>query len=175
MRFIDFACVVMLMTTVSCSYSTYNLNWVLLKKNACFQARDNQPAVIPVNKSGWLVAAKLVHVSGILKCYPPLSGSKFGCSDDILFNTYVCDDKRQIIFPSPNQKITYDTYKNFQYRGYSPNDNEVVFTDLSYPVYLNAGKQITIWNGEDLADKTEEDNFGIVCVDVYGSFFGSLN
>ena len=162
----------MMMETVACAY---NLNWVLLKKNACFQAKDNQPAVVPVNKSGWLVAAKLVHVSGILKCHPSLPGSKFGCVNGDLFNIFVCDEKRQTIFPSPNQAIIYDAYRNFQYRGFTANDNEVVFTDLSYPVYLKAGKQITIWNGEDLIDLTEGDNSGTVCVDVYGLFYSSLN
>ena len=151
------------------------MNWVLLKRNACFQAKENKPAVVSVNKSGWLVAAKLVHVSGILKCHPSLPGSKFGCVNDDLFNVYVCDEKRKIIFPSPNQAIVYDDYKNFQYHGFTANDDEVVFTDLSYPVYLKAGKQITIWNGEDLIDLTEGDNSGTVCVDVYGSFHSSLN
>ncbi|XP_065659206.1 uncharacterized protein LOC100202932 [Hydra vulgaris] len=174
MRFIVFACVLlMLMTTVACTHN--DLEWVLLKKNACFHARGNQPAVVSVNKTGWLVAAKLVHVSGIMKCHPSLPGSNFGCVIDNLFNVFICDEKRQIIFPSPNQAITYDPYKNYQYRGFTANENEVVFTDLSYPVYLKAGKQVTIWNGEDLFDLTEEDNSGIVCVDVYGSFLNTLN
>ncbi|XP_002163010.1 uncharacterized protein LOC100215883 [Hydra vulgaris] len=151
------------------STNLQDLKWVLLRKNACFSGASDLPAIVPIWQDGFLVATKLVHVSGIIKCSGSAQGSNFGCYDDhTKLNVFVCDDKRQVIFPSPSQVITYDYYKNYQYPGFMATDKEIIFSNFPYPVFVNNGEQITIWNGEDLFNVADTDNSGRVCVDVYG-------
>ncbi|XP_002163060.2 uncharacterized protein LOC100212279 [Hydra vulgaris] len=182
MKLIIFACLLPIIVS-ECAINNNNnnnrlidLKWVLLRRNLCFQARNDLPGFVPVYENGWLVATKLVYVSGSLKCWPSAQGSNFGCTDDhTKFSVYVCDGKKQTIFPSPNQALTYDGTKSYQYPGFTANDNEVIFTEFSYPAYMKEGQHITIWSGEDLYNSNEGDNSGIVCVNVFGSFANSLN
>ena len=146
------------------------MKWVLLRKNACFHGKNDLPAYVPVSEKGFLVALKLVYVSGVIKCYGSAQGSNFGCADDhTKFSVIVCDSKRQIIFPSPNQAITYDGSKLYQYPGFTTNENEVIFSEFANPVYIKEGQYLTVWNVEDLVNNAESDNSGSACVDVYGS------
>ncbi|XP_065660476.1 uncharacterized protein LOC136084398 [Hydra vulgaris] len=145
--------------------------WLLLRKKACFEARDEHPAFVPINIKGWLSEIKLVNVSGVLKCWQQATGSKFGCySDANSLSMYITDNKRKMIFPTANQQLIYDA-KTYKLPGVSANDNEMKFSKLDYPVpYRREEQFIEIWNGEDLFNYTEENNSGKVCADVYGIF-----
>ncbi|XP_065656127.1 uncharacterized protein LOC136081822 isoform X2 [Hydra vulgaris] len=151
--------------------SSSDSRWKLLKKEACYQAKGDLPANIEINQNGILIAVKLVYINGIVKCHSSFSGSYFGCfTDQTLFNLAISDKNRVVLFPPPNQAITYDGYKNYKYPGYLPNDKEVVFTNYDYPTYFKTGDRILIWNYEDLNNSNEGDNSGQVCMDVYGAF-----
>ncbi|XP_047122316.1 uncharacterized protein LOC100203996 [Hydra vulgaris] len=147
------------------------IKWKLLRKNVCLEPKGDKPGLLTLNEQGLFVATKLVYVSGKAISNPSFPGSHFGLTDDILFNVLVCDDKKEIIFPSPIEPLTYQYQgKHYKYRGYKASDNEVIFTDYSFPVYMKEGTNITIWFGEDLTNIGDLDNSGILCLDVYGSF-----
>ncbi|XP_065660471.1 uncharacterized protein LOC136084395 [Hydra vulgaris] len=145
-----------------------DLNWIMLRKNACFEASGNHSAYVPLVTRGWLTDIKLVHVSGVLKCYLTSGGSNFGCYDDGFFNLYITDNKNKIVFPFSNQQLTYDN-KAYKLPGLSAKDNEMVLPNFNHPIpYLREEQYIEIWNGEDLFDYGENDNSGRVCVNIYG-------
>ncbi|XP_065656936.1 macrophage mannose receptor 1 isoform X2 [Hydra vulgaris] len=148
-----------------------DLKWILLKKGACFEGKNDLPANVPINLNGVLVGVKLVHQSGRVKCSPFWEGSNFGCTNEQnLFSISVCDNKKMVLFPSPNQAINYDASRNYQYPVYLPTDKEVIFTNYEYPPYLRNGDSITIWNNEDLFNLGDVDNVGQTCVDIFGTF-----
>ncbi|XP_047138481.1 uncharacterized protein LOC105843885 [Hydra vulgaris] len=152
--------------------SASDSRWKLLQKEACYKGKNDFPAKVEINQYGALVAVKLVYISGRMKCANSFIGSYFGCfSDQTLFNLAITDENKIVLFPPPNHAITYiDSSKNYRYPGYLPTDKEVVFTNYAYPTYFKSGDYISIWNYEDLLDYGDTDNFGEVCMDVYGAF-----
>ncbi|XP_047143718.1 uncharacterized protein LOC124817534 [Hydra vulgaris] len=174
MKLFILACLISILTAekeIKSKKENCSNEWVLLQKNTCFEAKGDNPAIIPVKIKGWLSEIKLVHVSGVLKCWQHSSGSKFGCYDggNDLY-VFITDNKRKVIFPSTNQPLTYGP-RDYKLPGVTANDNEVIFSKLEYPVpYRREEQYIKVWNGEDLFGFTEHDNSGKVCVDAYGMF-----
>ncbi|XP_065660470.1 uncharacterized protein LOC136084393 isoform X2 [Hydra vulgaris] len=172
MKLVILACLIpILLAELEIKSKNCNSEWKLIRKMACFEAKNEHPALVPINTKGWLSKIKLGNANGVLKCSLQSTGSKFGCySNGTFLNIYITDNKRKLIFPSANQKLTYGS-KAYKLPGFSANDTEVTFSNLDYPVpYLIEEQFIQIWNGEDLFDYTEADNSGKVCVDVYGIF-----
>ncbi|XP_065679542.1 uncharacterized protein LOC105843886 isoform X2 [Hydra vulgaris] len=172
-------CVGNLSETIKCNLDKcigltlgFSLQWNLLKRVACFQPKGDFPAQIQINQYGVLIGIKMMHLYGGTKCYNSSMGSRFGCfNDQSYFNLVVTDNNKVILFPSPNQEVTYiDGSKNYQYPGFLPTDKEVVFINFEYPTYFKVGDYISIWNFEDFNNFNEEDNSGEVCVNVYGAF-----
>nr|XP_047144407.1 uncharacterized protein LOC124817976 [Hydra vulgaris] len=90
-----------------------NLNWVLLKKSACFQAKGDQPAVVSVNISGWLVAAKLVHVSDNLKCNPSLPGANLAALTAIYLMSLFAMKNNKLFFHLQVKQLFMMLIENF--------------------------------------------------------------
>ena len=44
---------------------------------------------------------------------------------------------------------------------------QLVFRNLSNPLFLSRGQELQIWYGQDLVGCAENDNTGTTCVDVY--------
>ncbi|XP_065656123.1 coadhesin-like isoform X1 [Hydra vulgaris] len=157
---------------VSGSGFVFDLKWSSLKKEVCLHAKDDLPAQVPINQNGVLVGIKIVYLNGRLKCHDSFTGSNFGCfNDQRYFNLAVTDNKRLVLFPSQSLNYLYiDGSKNYQYPGFLPTDNEVIFVNYNYPTYFKIGDYIAVWNYEDLLNYYEGDNSGRMCVDVYGAF-----
>nr|XP_047137903.1 uncharacterized protein LOC100212432 [Hydra vulgaris] len=145
--------------------------WNLLKKGACFEGKNDQPAEVPINRNGAIVEVKLVHQTGRVKCADFFIGSNFGCfNDQTLFSVFICNKNKKVLFPSSRKPLTFPDNRNYIYPGYLPTDKEVILTNYDDPSYFNKGDSIYIWNNEDLYNAGEGDNVGRACVDVYVSF-----
>ncbi|XP_065656161.1 uncharacterized protein LOC100212432 isoform X5 [Hydra vulgaris] len=156
-------------TQVISKYS--DSKWNLLKKGACFEGKNDQPAEVPINRNGAIVKVKLVHQTGRVKCADFFIGSNFGCfNDQTLFSVFICNKNKKVLFPSSRKPLTFPDNRNYIYPGYLPTDKEVIFTNYDDPSYFNEGDSIYIWNNEDLYNAGEVDNVGRACVDVYVSF-----
>ena len=68
-----------------------------------------------------------------------------------------------MIFPQNYQNQAYVL------PGYHENSSELVFSRLSPPLALRvaAGEKYWVWYHEDFMDKSEDNNAGRTCVDVY--------
>ena len=52
--------------------------------------------------------------------------------------------------------------------------DELVFSNFDYPLYLHPYMELRVWFGEDLKNRSEGDNQGRVCVDVFAYVIGDI-
>ena len=79
---------------------------------------------------------------------------------------FVTDAENKILYPSP-RLVTLGTNGWYKLPGYKIFSPELVFADFGYPNYLKKDDKLRIWYGEDLHDKSESDNHGSTCMDIY--------
>ena len=150
-------------------------SWIQQDEKVCFGAKRGKFGRFHINRDGVLMGLKLKHLSGYLTCvkqYPSYK-SNFGCNGPI--NSYynkntvgvvVTDDQNNIIFP---HSATY-TKGFYTLPGYDSMKKLLSFTDYSSPIYAPKGLELRIWYLEDLINYTEDENDGVVCVDVSAKF-----
>jgi len=109
---------------------------------------------------------KLVYISGFVTCnrhHVPF-GSHWACRKKSKLATVVANAKNQVIFPHNYQNRTYNL------PGYRGDSTELVFNELSPPLTVAAGDEYRIWFHDDFVDKTEDNNDGHTCADVYAPY-----
>ena len=115
---------------------------------------------------------KLVHRSGQIRCVnDPAANSKWGCNTTHLechLGILLTDEINTVLHPK-KRLVEYKSGKYFYeippFDGYS---KSITFSDYTSPICLITGQELRLWYAEDLADKSEHDNYGEVCIDVYG-------
>ena len=138
----------------------------------CIEARSDKYATFRHHRQpGFLAAIKFVHVSGRIRChYSPVHNSNWGCRRNVQSNLgiFLTDWKDHIIFPNKRQAYFAENGRWYGLAGYDASSAELVMSNFADPIYVNGNQRLRIWYGEDLYDHSEEDNYGKVCMDVYG-------
>ena len=133
----------------------------------CFGARDNQFGRFRVEVGGSIQAVKLVHVSGAVNCYfPRNASSKWGCDLPNVrqeISVLLTDTSNTILLPM-SQRFSYTI------PGYDAQSSEIVLSGFPNPLHLSPDKELRLWYGEDLRDRSEHDNNGISCTDVFAKY-----
>jgi len=106
-----------------------------------------------------------VYISGFVTCNEENQpyGSHWACQKGSKIAIIVTNTKREVIFPQNYQN------KAYVLPGYHENSSELVFSRLSPPLALRvaAGEKYWVWYHEDFMNKSEDNNGGHTCVDVY--------
>ena len=133
----------------------------------CFGARDNQFGRFRVEVGGSIQAVKLVHVSGAVNCYfPRNASSKWGCDLPSVrqeISVLLTDTSNTILLPM-SQRFSYTI------PGYDAQSSEIVLSGFPNPLHLSPDKELRLWYGEDLLDRSEQDNNGTSCTDVFAKY-----
>ena len=150
-------------------------SWVKVNSRpVCFGARDNKYGSFNVPYGGKIVAVKLVHLSGYVTCaVSQISHYSFWGCDNIPslknhVNVIITTSSNTIITPvSPFLKNHVAKFSELPgYNSFSP---EIILPRFS-PHSVNSGQELRLWYGEDLTDRTESDNGGWVCCNVYALY-----
>ncbi|XP_029201480.2 uncharacterized protein LOC114965923 [Acropora millepora] len=133
----------------------------------CFGARDNQFGRFRVEVGGSIQAVKLVHVSGAVNCcFLRNASSKWGCDLPNVrqaISVLLTDTSDTILLPM-SQRFSYTI------PGYDAQSSEIVLSGFPNPLHLSPDKELRLWYGEDLLDRSEQDNNGISCTDVFAKY-----
>ena len=107
-----------------------------------------------------------MYISGFVTCdkYTVPYGSHWACGKRSSIATVVTQATNEVILPQNYQ------YKYYDLPGYHANSSELVFDGLSPPLRVAAGDEYRIWFQEDFVHKSEEDNDGHTCVEVYARY-----
>lgn len=135
----------------------------------CSGTKGDQFGKFYVPSSGKLAALRLVHLYGYVSCHPRSYGrwSYWGCASSKI-NIVVTNSSNHVILPA-EQFISGET-KWSKIPGYTSLSPQILLSVFSDPVEITAGEELRLWYGEDLANKDEDDNEGMVCADVYGLY-----
>ena len=58
-------------------------------------------------------------------------------------------------------------YYSYQIAGIGVNSPELVFNKLPTPLSVSSSQEFQIWYGQDLVNRSEDNNAGQTCADVY--------
>jgi hypothetical protein len=96
--------------------------------------------------------------------------SNWGCRRNVQSNLgiFLTDWKDHIIFPNKRQAFFAQSGRWYGLAGYDASSPELVMSNFADPIYVNGNQRLRIWYGEDLYDHDEENNYGRVCMDIYG-------
>lgn len=147
----------------------------------CFGARHNQYGRFNAPYSGNIGAVKLVHLYGYVSCDTRRTSywSYWGCGNNPyagikdLVDVVITTSSNRIILP-PSQ-FTTSFLKWSKIPGYNSLSPELVLSSFSSPFRVYSGQQLRLWYAEDLLNRSEGDNGGRACCDVYGLYvWGAL-
>ncbi|XP_015760567.1 PREDICTED: uncharacterized protein LOC107339769 isoform X2 [Acropora digitifera] len=133
----------------------------------CFGARDNQFGRFRVEVGGSIHAVKLVHVSGAVNCcFLRNASSKWGCD---LPNVR---QEISVLLTDTSDTILLPMSQHFSYTipGYDAQSSEIVLSGFPNPLHLSPDKELRLWYGEDLHGRSEQDNSGTSCTDVFAKY-----
>ena len=54
--------------------------------------------------------------------------------------------------------------------GYDAQSSEIIFSGFPNPLHLSSDGEFRLWYWEDLRDKSENDNAGTSCTDVFAKY-----
>lgn len=140
--------------------------WIKLNQDeVCFGAKNDSYGNFTITSDGTIIALKLVYISGFVTCNKVNQpyGSHWACQKGSKIAIIVTNTKKEVMFPQNYQNQAYVL------PGYHENSSELVFSRLSPPLALRvaAGEEYWVWYHEDFMDKSEYNNGGHTCVDVY--------
>ncbi|XP_020620127.1 uncharacterized protein LOC110057864 [Orbicella faveolata] len=149
--------------------------WIKLNTApVCFGAKGNQFGKFSVPSGGRLLAIKLVHMYGYVRCttgnvqywsYWGCGTVHGGVGDQV--SVVVTTSTNGVLLPA-SQFITDSTHKWFRIPGYNSLSPELVLSVFSSPPTVTSGQVLRLWYGEDLAsDVGDRDNDGTSCCDVF--------
>ena len=99
--------------------------------------------------------------------------SYWGCNDNPStgprVNVVITNLRNHILLP-PNQFISYKSSKWYKIPGYNSLSPELVLPVFLNPISVPSNQVLRLWYGEDLTNKSEGDNGGRVCTDVYSIY-----
>ena len=142
------------------------LGWKYIGYGCSGAKHNSYNEVTYSGKDNFIGAVKLVHRSGYVGCYAS-AHSNWGCAPwrtDIF--TVVTDVKNQVMYPAPRISPLQGSGW-YKLPGFTSSSPELVLSDFGHPTYLTHGTKLRIWYAEDLLGKTESDNHGRTCYQVY--------
>lgn len=143
----------------------------------CFGSKDSAFGRFYIKQNMTVTAIKLVHLSGYVTCNDKLESarSNWGCGfyttggnvtfEDRLY-TIITDHQDHKIFP---QDEFIKSFQSLSYNlpgGITSKSPELFFTNFT-PMNVTAGQEYRIWYGQDLINRSEDNNEGNVCAEVY--------
>ena len=151
--------------------------WVRLNGDnpICFLGWGDTPGKFESRYDGFVGALKLVHINGKITCdrNKPSYKSNWGCykEDKNLLCIFITDLNKNLLFNRTGGDLG-NNVKKYWYGSkiFGPDSEEIVFSRMEDPQFVNSGFQMRIWYGEDLGNIDEINNDGQTCVDVYAHF-----
>lgn len=137
----------------------------------CIRAKgDHYSSLQYQGPSKFLAAIKFVFLNGQIRCFSSnVFNSNWGCiKGGASLNMFFTDWKNHVIFPKSRHVTFSGKGKWYSLPGFDEISPELVMSDFANPFYLYSNLRMRIWYGEDLFDVSESDNYGKVCMDVYG-------
>lgn len=144
------------------------MTWKIQQRNVCFETRDNKYGTFTIKNNGLLNSIKLVHKSGSVSCRTGSGESNWGCGTNHI-STVVTNARNGILFPDYLSKSGWFSDPNF-----TSMSKSLILEDPSIYTHVIKGQEMRLWYGEDILGKTEGDNRGKVCADVYADIQGSF-
>lgn len=109
-----------------------------------------------------MAAIKLRHRSGWVNCRP--HGKSFwGCDDTEHISMAITDDKDHVLFPKALNDNGWVRIEGYDGR----TSKELVLEPVHRDKVCVRGTELRVWYGSDLKNRSENDNQGMSCVDVY--------
>ena len=142
----------------------------------CFGARGDHFGRFYTPSSGKLAAIKLVHLYGYVSCAAILGRSSFsywGCGYlkhphswvNELVNVVIATSANHILFPPSQFVVSKEKWSKIP--GYTSLSPALVLSAYALPQSVSSGQELRLWFGEDFVNRSEGDNGGRACCDVY--------
>ncbi|KAL9982510.1 hypothetical protein ACROYT_G004560 [Oculina patagonica] len=157
--------------------SNKTFEWSQLNlRQVCFECAGDRYGAIPnfLSEPRLVAAMKLMYKEGAIRCTQNKAyNSRWGChsGSKIPLNIIITDQKNQIIYPRSEYIKDWNTLWYAMPGVDESYSNELVFSNLGVPFYLEKHRELRIWCGEDLKNKNDHDNQGRVCVDVFIKYY----
>ena len=138
----------------------------------CYGARDDTYGEFAFSKAGSIMKLTLTHINGFLSCNPMYLPSYWGCDHPSLAQgklmTLVTFQNRTRLQPA---KI-FGSPCNPQYNinGSSLNSTLLSFEPFDIPLAASVDDNFQIWFGQDFTNCSEDNNAGVICVDVHALY-----
>lgn len=135
-------------------------------EEVCFGARDDLYGSFTMQQSGNIVSFKLVHLRGQISCSTVASRyNKWACDEGDRLETVLTNDTNAIVFPQLSH-----IERRYKLPGIRSDSPELIFNNLTVPIRVAPGQEFRVWYIEDLKDKSEHDNGGKTCMDIYALY-----
>ena len=124
------------------------------------------------SKAGMIMKLTLTHINGFLSCNPMFPASHWGCDHPSLTQgklmTLVTFQNRTRLQPAR----IFGTPCNPQYsiNGSSLNSTSLSFEPFDLPLAAPVDDNFQIWFGQDFTNCSEENNAGVICVNVHALY-----
>jgi len=149
--------------------------WIKLNASPrCYGARDNLYSAFTITNKGVLLSMKLVRLNGSITCDTnnEHGWNYWGCVDfkgnHMYMSVIITNATNQPVFPDNPYFISAP--KTYNIPGYSVFSPDIIFPKLLKPRSMVIGQEYRIWFGQDMANLGENNNGGLVCVDVLGLY-----
>ena len=117
----------------------------------------------------------LQHVSGFLTCnvHHEQLNSLWGCNahhQSHTFTTWITTtlDQDGVIFPGSSVHLHANKHYDLPRYDNTQSKSVILNTDKAHAV--EKGEELRVWYGEDLFGRTERDNGGKACVEVWANY-----
>ena len=154
-------------------------NWPKINADPVFYGSKNDTygAFYITKTSGHVNTMKLVHKNGSIHCNPIDGDSYWTCTWSAYSNklmTMITKARKEVLLPPTEdlerfrKRVGSCQKPHFYSLGETGiKSPQLVFRNLSNPLFLSRGQELQIWYGQDLVGCSENNNTGTTCVDVY--------
>ncbi|KAL9955358.1 hypothetical protein ACROYT_G036668 [Oculina patagonica] len=139
--------------------------WVKLNKSpVCFGARGNQYGKFTTfNRNIFVSQFMLVHRTGTVSC-DKKQYSYWGCTPNHSdLAVVLTDQQNRLLAPA-----SFNGGGWYNLAGYTSSSSVLVFCAPKKPHCVFANSELRLWYGVDYRNRSESDNAGKTCADVYG-------
>ena len=142
----------------------------------CFGSRDNNSGTFKVPASGSIITFKLTYLNGSVTCAPRFN-SKWGCYHSAVsthpMGTLITYSNGTRLLPKKEYLRGGRRCLKLYYRlpWATPNSQELVFDNFSFPLSVTTDQEFQVWFVEDLIYNCDSDNGQEkTCAEVYGLY-----
>ena len=155
-------------------------NWQKINADpVCFGSRNDSYGAFYITKTGHVNTMKLVHKNGSIHCNPIDGDSYWTCTHSDYSNklmTMIANARKEVLLPPTEDLEGFPNYGEraicqkphfYSLEGIGIKSPQLVFHNLSNPLFLSRGQELQVWYGQDLVNCWDAFNTGTTCVDVY--------